>query len=108
LFESKILRNATNTFAAIIFAIAHLSASQSLSLQRIVTVPVEKLFGVTKFPAKTDQTMSRISEAMASNQANPIVHAMRIVSKRKLTDGNLQGVYLAMSPITFPRNLFCK
>jgi hypothetical protein len=34
LFESKILRNSTNTIAAIIFQIAHLSGSQSLSLQR--------------------------------------------------------------------------
>jgi hypothetical protein len=33
LFESKILRDATNAIAVIIFEIAHLSASQSLSLQ---------------------------------------------------------------------------
>jgi hypothetical protein len=32
LFKSKILRNTTNTIAAILFDIAHLSASQSLSL----------------------------------------------------------------------------
>jgi hypothetical protein len=85
----EILRNAMNTIAAIIFEIAHLYASQSLSLQRIAAVPVEKLFGITRLHAKMHQTMSRILEGMEVDQSNGTVHATRIVRRRKSDKGKL-------------------
>jgi hypothetical protein len=89
LFESKILRNATNIIVAIIFEIAHLSASESLSLQRIGAISVEKLFSITRLHAKMHQTMSRILEGIEVDQVNGTVHATRIVRRKKSAKGKL-------------------
>jgi hypothetical protein len=71
----------------------HLPASQSLLLQRIGAVPVEKLFGMTRSDAKTHQTMSRTLEAMEIDQAERIVHPIRILRKRKLAYGVVRNAF---------------
>jgi hypothetical protein len=89
LFDRKLVRHGSNTIAAIIHEIDQLHPGELLSLQRLSTVPVEKLFGITRLHAKTHQTLSGILKALETDQVLRLLHATREVRKRKLAYGEV-------------------
>jgi hypothetical protein len=67
-----------------IYEIEQLSSADLLSLQRLRTVPIEKLFEMTRLHAKAHQTLSGILNSMKRDQALRLLHASKEVRKRKL------------------------
>jgi hypothetical protein len=76
--DRKPLIRATNTIAGILYEIRN--GSGEISLQRLTTVPLEKLFGITRLHAKTHQTMTDILKAMRFVDNHK-------VKNRRLSDG---------------------
>jgi hypothetical protein len=87
MFDRKLIRHATNTIATLVYEMEHLPIGEILSLQRLSTVPVEKLFGRARLRAKTHQTMTGILDAMSMSQAMRLFHANQVSKKRKLEYG---------------------
>jgi hypothetical protein len=85
LFEKNWLMHATNTLEGIIYEIQQ--ARKPISLQRITTVPLEKVFGITRLHAHTQQTMENGIRQMEMDQAMKLVYARREVKNRRLAYG---------------------
>jgi hypothetical protein len=85
LFDQKLLMHTTNSIAGIVIEIHQ--AKRPISLQRLMTVPVEKKFGVTRLHAKTHQTMLGLVRAMEQDEAMKFAYALQAVKNRRLAYG---------------------
>jgi hypothetical protein len=85
LFDRKLLMHATDSVSAIIYEIHN--AELPISLQRLMTTPVEHRFGVTRVHAGTHQTMVGILKAMEEDEAMKYAYAQHHVKNRRLAYG---------------------
>jgi hypothetical protein len=100
LFDRKLLVHAINTIATLVHEIK--IAKGPISLQRISTVPVEKLFGVTRLHAGTHQTLAGIMRTMEINQALKVMYVNEEVRKRHLAYGETVQVKQGEEPFAWP------
>jgi hypothetical protein len=100
LFDRKLLVHAINTIATLTDYIKF--AKGPISLQRISTVPVEKLFGVTRLHAGTHQTLAGIMRAMETNQALKMMYVNEKVRKRHLAYGETVEPIKGTEPFAYP------
>jgi hypothetical protein len=85
MFDRKLLMHAMNAITGLFDEIRTVSAE--ILLQRLATVPLEKLFGITRLHAKTHQTMTGILKTMEINQAMRFVYAYHDVKNRRRSSG---------------------
>jgi hypothetical protein len=85
-FDGSPVIHAINTVETINYEL-HI-ADDPVSLQHLANLPVEKLFGVTRLHAETDQTFSGMIEAMEYDQVTKFVTERQKVKKRQ-TDGEI-------------------
>jgi hypothetical protein len=109
LFNRKLLMHASDSVASIIFEIK--TAKHPISLQRLMTTPVEKKFGVTRVHAGTHQTMEGLLSTMEQDEAMKFAYALQHVKNRRLAYGETvepcpgEDWGLAHSPIWYIENL---
>jgi hypothetical protein len=95
--------HATNTIAGIVYEIHN--GKGPISLQRITTVPLEKLFGVTRLHARTHQTMANVVRQMEIDQAMRLVYAHHEVQNRRLAYGETVAPSRGRHALQFEPNL---
>jgi hypothetical protein len=100
LFDRRQVMHPRNAIAGIVFEIHH--ACTPISLQRISTVPLEMLFGLTRLHTKTHQTVSAIIKTMEIDQAMRLVSASQEGRNRRLASA--RRLTLARRDIIWDRN----
>jgi hypothetical protein len=81
LFDRRLVIHAINTVSTIIYEM--IIAEGTISLQRLGTVCVEKLFGVTRLHAGTHQTVSAMLGTMEHDQAMKFASEQTKICKRQ-------------------------
>jgi hypothetical protein len=76
---------ATNTIAALLYQMRQ--TKTPIALQRLTTVPAEKMFGVTRLHVKTHQTMCGIIKMIEIDQGLKIIYSQQYVTGRRLVYG---------------------
>jgi hypothetical protein len=89
LFDRKLIRHRINTIAILVYEMEFLPVGETLSVQSLIRVPVETLFGLARLQTKTYQTVTGILDTMAVNQVLRLLHANQVSKKRKFKYGEI-------------------